>query len=238
MMKQILTEWRVYLSESKEATYPILKEIWPKIEEYSEVVFDSIVDGEYFFLDLDDAQRVGVVLDTTKGRIPFYRSSGKSEKAKEEGEWTIFRGYQPGGGDNNWGLMKKNWSSFYLTQGKDRYLTILALVLEYLWDKKGIQSSLTKVDFHNVAKRRFNQINQRIEELNQEKDKYIPYDFANLQGAYLNSYLQDKDALSSMVFDSVIPDVEYIGLKEIRSEKLTELQVFDKFLPTLEMVMS
>ena len=238
MMKQILTEWRVYLSESKEATYPILKEIWPKIEEYSEVVFDSIVDGEYFFVSLEDSKRVGVILDTTKGRIPFYRSSGKSVAAKEEGEWTIFKGYQPGGGSNNFGIIKKNWNSFNLTQGKDRYLTILALVLEHLWDRKGLESRLTKTDFHSIAKRRIEQINQKIQKLNQQGDKYIQYDLTDLQGAYLNSYLQDKDALNSVVFDSIIPESEYIGLEEIRSEKVTELKVFDKFLPTLEMVMS
>jgi hypothetical protein len=230
------SKWYKFLIETKEVTDPILREIMPKIEEYSQIVEDSIVDGEYFYVNLDDGKsRVGLVLDTQKGRIPFYRSSGHSEEVKEEGEWTIFRGYQPS--RSNWAIIKKNVASFSLTQGKDRYLSILALVLGYLWDNKNLESKLTKVDFYNIANRRFDQVNEKIQMLNQQEDKYIEYELSELQGAFLNSYLQDKDALDSIVFDSTIPEQKYLGLKEIKSEELRQLRVFNKFLPTLEDVL-
>ena len=89
------SKWYKFLSESKSLTEPILAEITPNIEQYSQIVQDAIVDGEYFYVKMGGDSRNGLVLDTKKGRIPFYRSSGKSEESKEEGEWTIFKGYQP-----------------------------------------------------------------------------------------------------------------------------------------------
>lgn len=228
-------KWYKFLAESKSSTEPILKEIIPRIEEYSQIVQDAIVDGEYFYVKMGEKSRNGLVLDTKKGRIPFYRSSGQSEKNKEEGEWTIFKGYQPF--NLNYAHIRKTVRTFNLTQGEDRYLTILCLVLGYLWDEKELINQLNRIDFYQMSNRRLNQINQKIKQLNQEEDKYMDYNMEDLQGAYLNSYLQDKDALSSIVWDGYIPDQNYVGLQEIRSEQLTEFQVQNKVLPKLEDVL-
>ena len=128
-------------------------------------------------------------------------------------------------------------STFNLTQGKDKYLTILCLVLGHLWDNKQLINQLSRVDFYQMSNGRLNQINQKIKELNQKEDKYMEYTLEDLQGAYLNSYLQDKDALNSVVWDGYIPEHNYVGLQEIRSEQLTEFQVSNKLLPKLEDVL-
>ena len=225
-------KWYKFLTEKKEATEPLLREITPRIEEYSKIVMDSIVDNEYYHLLFAGGPRYGLILDTQKGRLPFYRSSGTSVEGKEEGEWTIFKGYQIN--SENFGHLRKSTRSFELTQGKDRYLSILALVLEYLWSNKNLESKLQRVDFYEIARKRKDQINNKIKELNQQEDKYMFYNTDELQGAYLNSYLQDKDALSSVVFDSLNLGDEYTGLKEIRSEQLTQFNIIGRFLPKLE----
>lgn len=226
-------KWYNFLLEKKEVTEPLLREITPRLEEYSQIVMDSIVDKEYFFVKFGDGNRIGVVLETRKGRIPFYRSTGRSSEVKEEGEWTIFKGIQPHY-QVNYTIMKKNTQTFNLTQGGDRYLSILALVLTYMWDEKQLINDLERIDFYEISKQRLDQVNQKIDELNQQEDKYIKYDLNELQGAYLNSYLKDKDALSSVVFDPYIPGEDFVGLKEIKSEHITQLQVSNKFLPKLE----
>jgi hypothetical protein len=225
-------KWYKFLVETKEATDPILREIYPNMEQYSQIVLDSIVDKEYFYVKMGGNSRNGLVLDTKKGRIPFYRSSGKSEASKQEGEWTIFKGYQPF--NENFAHIRKTVRTFNLTQGGDKYLTTLCLVLGYLWDQKQLINQLQRVDIYQIANQRLNQINEKIKQLNQQEDRYMDYNMEELQGAYLNSYLQDKDALSSVVWDGYIPDQNYVGLKEIRSEQLTEFQVQNKMLPTLE----
>ena len=128
-----------------------------------------IVDGEYFYVKMGGNSRNGLVLDTKKGRIPFYRSSGKSEESKEEGEWTIFKGYQPF--SYNFAHIRKTRATFNLTQGKDKYLTILCLVLGHLWDNKQLINQLNRIDFYEMSNRRLNQINQKIKQLNQQEDK-------------------------------------------------------------------
>jgi len=229
-------KWYKFLTEDKAATEPLLREITPRLEEYSQVVMNSIVDKQYFFVKFNDGARVGLVLETQKGRIPFYRSTGRSSEVKQEGEWTIFKGMQPYY-PKNYTIMKKNPGTFNLTQGGDRYLSILTLVLAYMWNEKQLINNLERVDFYEISKQRLNQVNQKIQELNQQEDKYIEYDLDELQAAYLNSYLQDKDALSSIVFDPYIPEKDFVGLKEIKSEHITQLQVANKFLPILEDVL-
>lgn len=239
MMKQILNEWKSFLKESRVNTDQLKAEIEPKLEQYAQVILGSIINKQYFVIVFaTGGGRPIVVLDTQKGLLPFYRSSGTSAEGKEDGEWTMTGGYQVSK-KSSYGLLSKNTDSFALTQGGDRYLSIICLVLEYMWNKRMIQENCEPVYLNRLAKNNMEKVNRRIQQMNARNDAYIEYDFDGLQGAYLNNFLQEAGALDNSFLSNILSTTHehYIGLEEIRSEKLTQIQVFDKFLPTLEAVM-
>lgn len=238
-MKQLLKEWKSFLKEARVNTDQLKAELEPKLEQYAQVILDSIINKQYFVMVFEvGGGRPLVVLDTQKGLMPFYRSSGTSVEGKEDGEWVITGGWQAGM-SSNYGLLSKNHKSFGLTQGEDRYLSVVALVLEYMWNKRMIQENCESVFINRLAKNNLNKVNQKIQQLNMRDDKYLEYELDNLQGAYLNSYLDEMNVFDNSYLTGLFSDTHegYIGLEEIRSERLTQMKVFDKFLPKLEDIM-
>lgn len=239
MMKQLINEWKSFLNEARVNTEQLKAELEPKFEQYAQVILDSIVNKQYFVMVFEvGGGRPIVVLDTQKGLLPFYRSTGTSSVGKEDGEWTITGGWQSSR-SRNYSLLSKNATSFGLTQGEDRYLAVVALVLEYMWNKRMIQENCEPVYLNRLAKNNQNKVNQNIARLNSQEDKYIDYGFDELQGAYLNSFLDEMGVFNNSYLTDLFTNThyDYIGIEEVRSEKITELSVANKFLPKLEDVM-
>lgn len=236
MIKKLLKEWKSFLKEARANTEELKAELEPKFPQYAQIILDSIINKQYFVMVFEvGGGRPIVVLDTQKGLLPYYRSSGTSVEGKEDGEWTITGGWQAGR-SSNYGLLSKNHKSFGLTQGEDRYLSVVALVLEYMWNTRMIQENCEPVYINRLAKNNLNKVNQNIQQLNIRDNKYIEYDLDNLQGAYLNSYLDEVGVFDNSYLTGLYVDTHesYIGLEEVRSERLTQMKVFDKFLPKLE----
>lgn len=239
-MKKLLKEWKSFLKESRANTEQLRAELGPKFPQYAQVILDSIKNKQYYIMAFEvGGGRPIVILDTQKGLLPFYRSTGTSEQSKEDGEWTLTGGYQCSR-SRNYGLLSKNVRSFGLTQGNDRYLSTIALVLEYMWDNRIIQENCQPVFLNKISKRRNEQVNNKIKELNLEEEKYMFYDDDNLQGAYLNTYLDEMGVLDNTYLTGLFTDTHehYIGLEEIMSEKLTTFETPNKFLPKLEDVVN
>lgn len=234
MMKNLLKEWKSFLKEDRTRTDQLKSEIQPRIREYAQVVLDSIINKQFYIFSLSDGGiRPVVILDTQHGPIAYYNSSGKSTPGqKEEGEWTIFGGYRASK-TLNIGFLEKNRTSLELTQGGDRYLTTLSLVLEHLWITNQIQNNCERVALYKMAQRNIDNINQKIDHMNQQEERYIHYESDELQGAYLNSFLDEAgvfdNSFLSRFFSGII-----VGVDEVKSEHLTQVRVFDKVLPKLE----
>ena len=239
MMKQLLNEWKSFLKEARVNTEELKAELEPKLEQYAQVILGSIINKQYFVMVFEvGGGRPLVVLDTQKGLLPFYRSSGTSSTGKEDGEWTITGGWQSSK-SRNYSLLSKNHESFGSTQGNDRYLSVIALVLEYMWNNRMIQENCEPVYLNRLAKNNQQKVNQNIAKLNSQENKYIDYEFDELQGAYLNSFLDEMGVFNNSYLTGLFTSThyDYIGIEEVRSEKITQLSVANKFLPKLEDVM-
>ena len=238
-MKQLLNEWKSFLKEARANTEELKAELEPKFEQYAQVILGSIINKQYFVMVFEiGGGRPLVVLDTQKGLLPFYRSSGTSSTGKEDGEWTITGGWQSSK-SRNYSLLSKNHESFGSTQGNDRYLSVIALVLEYMWNNRMIQENCEPVYLNRLAKNNQQKVNQNIAKLNSQENKYIDYEFDELQGAYLNSFLDEMGVFNNSYLTGLFTSThyDYIGIEEVRSEKITQLNVLNKFLPKLEDVM-
>jgi hypothetical protein len=198
-----------------------------ELSRYAQIVADSIVNNELYVVFSEDAVRPVVVVDTQYGKIPFYRSSGKSTPGlKLEGEWHMFGGMKP---HSQGGIIySKNSKSVALTNGGNEYLTKISLALEEAWEAGLVSQNAKRINLKSVASEYLPKINARIEKMNQQagKQTYAPYNISDLQDAYLNYYLKNSGALEgSTVARKIDPSDYFIGL--------TDSYVSGKLLPAI-----
>jgi len=223
------------LAYSKAARQTIAKVASGSLSSYARVVSESIVDKQFFIIMSEDAVRPVVILETQQGKIAFYRSSGQSTPGvKLEGEWHIFGGLKPS--STNHTIYMKNKYSVNLANGGDEYLTKISLALEEAWNSQIIARTARRINLKDVAKANWERINSHIESLNKEAgfNKYHYYNMDTLQEAYMNFYLNQAGALSDNSIAKIINNSdEFVGLANIRSEKLTQMKVPNKILPAI-----
>lgn len=245
-MQKLLTEWRKYLTSNLliEEVNQAREDLKAQIENNPNWLLDpqSLIKNKALIYDDGNYERPIVLLNTQRGRIAFYRSSGTSTPGlKEEGEWHIFGGFAPHRTEN-YVILLKNKDSVNLTNGGDKYLTTLSLLLEKAW-KEGLITQ--KQDMFEVAKDNLSKINQKVDELNQEslstsgKELFLLYNKDNLQAAYINDFLKRNNYFKSSIFKDnfgLYDNIDLVGMKPIKSEKLTQFGVQGKILPALSEV--
>jgi hypothetical protein len=246
-MQKLLTEWRKYLTNSLliEEVNQAREDLKAKIENnpnWLQIIPQSLIKNKALIYDDGTYERPIVLLDTQRGPIAFYRSSGTSTPGlKEEGEWHIFGGFAPHR-TQNYVILLKNKKSVDLTNGGDKYLTILSLLLEKAWNKGSI---VQKQDMFETAKDNLDKINQEVNEFNKQslktsgKEKFLLYNKDNLQAAYINDFLKRNGYFDSSTFKDnfgLYDDLDLVGMKPIKSEKLTQFGVQGKILPALSEV--
>lgn len=246
-MQKLLTEWRKYLTNNLliEEVNQAREDLKAKIENnpnWLQIIPQSLIKNKALIYDDGTYERPIVLLDTQRGPIAFYRSSGTSTPGlKEEGEWHIFGGFAPHR-TQNYVILLKNKKSVDLTNGGDKYLTILSLLLEKAWNKGSI---VQKQDMFETAKDNLDKINQEVNEFNKQslktsgKEKFLLYNKDNLQAAYINDFLKRNGYFDSSTFKDnfgLYDDLDLVGMKPIKSEKLTQFGVQGKILPALSEV--
>ena len=96
-----------------------------------------------------------------------------------------------------------------------------------------------------AAKDNLSKINQKVNNFNQQslktsgKELFLLYNKDNLQAAYINDFLKRNGYFDSSTFkDNFGPydNIDLVGMKPIKSEKLTQFGVQGKILPALSEV--
>jgi hypothetical protein len=231
------------INPAKMARYSVAKASAGKLSGLAKAVTERVANGRVYRIEFPDAGwREFVVLEFQEyGPIAFYRSAGKSTpKLKLPGEWHIFSGFAAGP-EANYSLFLKTPKSVKLTNGGNEFLTKMSLALEQAWNQN-LLGKLSTLDLSAAAKANLLTINKKIEKLNKAAgfEKYMYYDGEHLASAYANRALRKVGSLEGQYGRSaIIPSVknEYVGLNNIRSERLTEFGLFNKILPSLETVL-
>jgi len=250
-MQKLLNEWRQYLTNNLliEEVNQAREELKAQIENNPNWLQElpQRIKNKALIYDDGTYERPIVLLDTQRGPIAFYRSSGTSTPGlKEEGEWHIFGGFAPHR-TLNYVILLKNKKSVNLTNGGDKYLTTLSLLLEKAW-KEGLITQ--KQDMFEAAKDNLSKINQKVNNFNQQslktsgKELFLLYNKDNLQAAYINDFLKRNGPKPNGYFDSSTfkdnfgpyDNIDLVGMKPIKSEKLTQFGVSGKILPALSEV--
>ena len=192
----------------------------------------------YRIVSRDGIAREFLMLETESGPIAFYRSSGRSTPLlKKPGEWQIFAGFAPDG-RNITGWIKTP-ETIGLVNGRSEYLTEISLALEKA-QEEGLLGQLKLVDLTSKAAGAKNRINWAIREMNNAagKDKYMYYREHWLSEAYANKALEHGGSLEGTYGKNIFPESasEYVGLNNIRSERLAGGVIKGKILPSLERI--
>ena len=179
-----------------------------------------------------------VVLETQKGPIAFYRSTGTGTPGQKlVGEWHIYGGHAPH--SQNHLFFIKNRKSVDLTNGSNEYLTKLSLALEEAWTNGLIKTGVQRMK--ETAKSNLKAINSKIRQMNKQAgyDKFFLYNEETLQEAYINKFLKRNGVFEGNFNNKHFSryDNSRVGISPIRSEQLTQFNVQGKFLPSIDTVL-
>ena len=205
----------------------------------AEVVANSIKGGKVL-IHYGEAGKVRpiVVLETQKGPIAFYRSTGTGTPGQKlAGEWHIYGGHAPH--SSNHLFFTKNQKSVNLTNGADEYLTKLSLALEEAWTSGLIKAGTQRMK--DVAQSNLKAINFKIEQMNQQAgyEKFLLYNQETLQEAYINKFLNNHGVFEGEVGQAYFSGYNNsrVGISPIRSEQITQFDVRGKILPSLDEIL-
>jgi hypothetical protein len=224
MMKKLLTEWKNYISENnREQVYR--DNIESNLQAYMQWVLQRIVGNKLYISDKNF-----VVVNTSKGNIPFYQSSGASTADKNRNDWHIFLGVKPYKNVEKVGAtLFKTQETIDMANGGDKELTLISICLGEAWNQ-GILQNLSPESLDGYVGAYLDNINTQIS----QRKEYQTYSPAAYKACVINYLLFKAKAIGAGTFASQIdPENDYIGLNDIPANKIDPSLPADKKFPAI-----